>query len=235
MAPNAIGKLMAAAAAAILTTTTVLAQDSLTVSLGADVVSRFVWRGMDDGSGASVQPSLDFSFKGFTLSAWGSTSITDISAKEFDVSLSYEVGGFTATLTDYFWAGEDARYGHYRDDHFYELEASYNFGDRVPLTLSWATMLWAGESKELDEDGDRMFSTYVNASYDFDLHGVTITPSIGITPWKGQYSDSFDVMDVSLTASKELHITDNFTLPIYVQAIASPACDRTYLVFGITF
>ena len=35
------------------------------VSLGADVVSRYVWRGVDFGESMSVQPSLSFSAGGF--------------------------------------------------------------------------------------------------------------------------------------------------------------------------
>nr|MCR4569873.1 hypothetical protein [Bacteroidales bacterium] len=45
------------------------AQDKVEASLGADLVSRYVWRGQDLG-GVSVQPSLGLSYKGISLSAW---------------------------------------------------------------------------------------------------------------------------------------------------------------------
>ncbi len=209
--------------------------DGFEASLGADVVSRYVWRGMDQGSGVSVQPSLDFSYKGISLGFWGSTSLSDLEPKEFDISIGYEVGGFSALFTDYFWAGESGKYGHYTDDHFYELSLAYNFGEKCPLTLSWSTMLFAGESAELDEDGDRMFSSYFNVAYDFDVQGIAITPAIGFNPWESQFDDEFSVMDISVTASKDIKFTESFSLPVFVQAIVSPACDKTYLVFGISF
>lgn len=49
---------VAVAIVGILIPTTTMAQDKFEVSLGADVVSKYVWRGFDQGSGASVQPSL---------------------------------------------------------------------------------------------------------------------------------------------------------------------------------
>ena len=78
-----------------------MAQDKFEVSLEADVVSKYVWRGFDQGSGASVQPSLGLAYKGVSLSAWGSTSITDLEPKEFDITLGYSIGGFSITVTDY--------------------------------------------------------------------------------------------------------------------------------------
>ena len=46
------------------------------VDLGADIMSRYVWRGTDFGNTAAIQPSLSFSSGGFTVGAWGpSTSV----------------------------------------------------------------------------------------------------------------------------------------------------------------
>lgn len=220
------------AVAALATVTTIYAEEA-EVSVGADVVSRYVWRGMDQGSGASLQPTLSLSYGGLSVGAWGSTSLSEIEPKEIDLSVGYSVGAFSAVLTDYFWAGESAKYGHYTDDHFLELGLSYVVADK--LTISWATMLALGESAELDEDGDRMFSTYVNFNYDIDVNGVIVSPYIGFSPWKSQYSDDFAVMDFGIKGAKDIKITDSFTLPVYAQAIFAPANDKAYLVFGITF
>ena len=42
------------------------------VFINADLVSSYIWRGMKNGN-ASVQPTLGVEWKGWTLSAWGST------------------------------------------------------------------------------------------------------------------------------------------------------------------
>ena len=48
-----------------------MAQDKVEASVGADLVSGYIWRGQDLG-GVSIQPSLGISYKGLSLGAWGS-------------------------------------------------------------------------------------------------------------------------------------------------------------------
>ena len=40
-------------------------------------------------------------------------------------------------------------------------------------------------------------------------------------------------MDISLKASKDIKITNSFSIPLYVQAIVSPAYDHAYLIAGL--
>ena len=220
------------AVAMLVTAPEAEAQDSLSVDISGELVSRYIWRGMDVGYGVSLQSDLCFSYKGLSLEAWGAASLHDVGLREFDVMLSYNIGGFTATLTDYFSGDEDTNYKDYRNNHTGELQLDYSF-DAVPLTLTWATMLWAGEQVELDDEGDRMFSSYFGVSYEADVRGVTLTPAIGITPWKGQYADGFKVTDITLKAEKAIVETERVKVPMYTQAIVSPANKKTYLVLGI--
>ena len=46
-----------------------MAQDKVEASVGADLVSGYIWRGQDLG-GVSIQPSLGISYKGLSLGAW---------------------------------------------------------------------------------------------------------------------------------------------------------------------
>ena len=50
----------------------VSAQNSIAVNGNIDMVNNYVWRGMDQNSGFSVQPSLSLSYKGLSFSSWGS-------------------------------------------------------------------------------------------------------------------------------------------------------------------
>lgn len=215
--------------------TTMLAQDKVEVSLGADVVNKYVWRGFDQASGASIQPSLGIAYKGLSLSAWGSTSITDLNPKEVDIALGYSIGGFGITVTDYWWSGEGAKYGHYKNSHYFEGMLSYNFGESFPLQLSAATM-FAGADK--DTEDDQCYSTYFNAAYDIACPaGITLTPSIGVTTRSYMYTGDkkSGITDISLKASKEVKVTNSFSIPLFAQFIVSPVMDKTYLVFGMSF
>ena len=116
--------------------------------------------------------------------------------------------------------------------HFFEGTLAYCFGESFPLTLSWSTM-FAGADK--NEEGKLQGSTYINASYPISLPAdITLTPAIGFTPWKGYYHNKAAFTDISLKANKDIKVTDNFSIPVFVQAIVAPVYDRTYLVAGFS-
>lgn len=96
-----------------------------------------------------------------------------------------------------------------------------------------------GFNSDKKANGDRCFSTYIEAGYDFSVKGVDLTASLGVTPWTGLYhregTNGFDVSSVSLKASKEIKVTDSFDLPLFVQCIFSPNQDNVYLVVGMSF
>lgn len=205
------------------------------ITPGTDLVSSYVWRGMYQ-TGPSIQPSLGITYEGFSLTAWGSTDFSTAAdtykAKEFDLTLGYAVKGWSFSITDYWWSGEGARYGRYSTDHYFEGTIGYHFGERCPLSLTWSTMFAGGDKNP--ENGDRYYSSYFEAAYDFDVWGISFTPSIGFSPWEGLYSDGFGLNSISLKASKGIKITDTFTLPVFTQVIASIEHDDVFLVFGIS-
>lgn len=224
--------LIAAVVAVIAIPSAVRAENKFSVNGKIDFVSDYVWRGAYQGSGISVQPSLTLGYAGLTLNAWGNQSLSK-DAKEFDINLGYSIKNFTITVSDYWWSGVDKRYGDYSNDHYFEASLAYCFGEKVPLTLSWNTMFAGGDK---NENGDLQASTYITASYPFTLpKEIILTLAVGFTPWKGMYHDKAAVTDVSVKAGKDFKIGNKFTLPVFVQAIASPAYDRTYLVGGIGF
>jgi len=206
-------------------------EKGLEINAEASLVSSYVWRGMYQ-SGASLQPSLSASLSGFTLEAWGSKDFST-PFKEFDFLLSYETGGFSVGLNDY-WCGEEGTpYFEYKEQHLLEGTIGFNFGEKFPLSVSWNTMFFGDQDK--NEKGKQLFSSYLMFGYDFSVKEVECNAEVGVTPWKSIYSDDFNVMNISLKASKKISITNKFSLPLFVQAIFSPATNDAHLVFGITF
>ena len=67
---------------------TAKAQDKVKASVGADIVSGYIWRGQDLG-GVSLQPNASIAYKGLSLEAWGSVGIEKTDA------------GRTIALVDY--------------------------------------------------------------------------------------------------------------------------------------
>mgnify|MGYP007012338592 CR=1 FL=1 len=84
---------------------TTKAQDKVEASVGADIVSGYIWRGQDLG-GVSLQPSASIAYKGFSLEAWGSVGIEKTNAdgydaKELDLILGYSpvVSAYLSPIT----------------------------------------------------------------------------------------------------------------------------------------
>ena len=59
---------------------------------------------------------------------------------------------------------------------------------------------------------------------------------VGFVPWKSSTYEvnSFSVTNLSLRATKAIHITKSFDLPLFGQVIANPASQHFYFVFGFT-
>ena len=200
-------------------------------------MSDYVWRGADQQAGFCVQPSLTFSYAGFALNFWGSQTLSKWTdgkgQKEVDINLSYTYRNFTVSLSDYWWAGTAATYGDYQNDHYFEAGLKYNFGEKFPLELAWNTM-FAGADR--NEQGKLMASTYISASYPIALPAdITVTPSVGFTPWKGLYWDKAAFTDVKVAAARSFQLKNNLRIPVSVQLIYSPIFDRAYILGGVGF
>lgn len=212
---------------------TAKAQDKVEASVGADLVSGYVWRGQDLG-GVSLQPSASIAYKGFSLGAWGSVGLESTDAKEFDLTLGYSAGGFSISVTDY-WFNSGPGYFHYgarSTAHVFEGQLGYDFG---PLAVNWYTNFAGADG--LNEDGDRAYSSYISVAAPFTLGGLDWTAEVGATPWATDFygANGFAVCDVSLGVSKEVKITDSFSLPLFAKATWNPRTEGAYFVAGISF
>ena len=80
----------------------------------------------------------------------------------------------------------------------------------------------------------RAWSSYCEVSYPFSVKDVSMSIEAGFTPWDGMYSNKFNVVNVGLSATKELKITSNFSLPVFGKLIANPYEEQVYFVFGLS-
>lgn len=213
------------------------AQDKVEASVGADLVSGYAWRGQDLG-GVSIQPSLAVSYKGFSLGAWGSVGLDKEDTKELDLTLGYGTGGFSISVTDYWFANEGAEnkyfhYGAHSTAHVLEAQVGYDFG---VLSVNWFTNFAGADG--VNKDGDRAYSSYVQLAAPFKFGGLHWTVEVGATPWATDFyadADGFTVCDVALEASKEIKITDCFSIPAFAKVAWNPATEEAHFVFGLSF
>ena len=209
------------------------AQDKVEASVGIDLVSGYIWRGQDLG-GVSLQPSASVAYKGFSLEAWGSVGIESKDDKELDLTLGYSTGGFSVSITDY-WFNSGPGYFHYgarNTAHLWEGQIGYDFG---PLAVNWYTNFAGADG--WNKKGDRAYSSYISLAAPFKLGGLDWTAEVGATPWATDFysANGFAVCDVSLGVSKEIKITDSFSLPLFAKATWNPRTEGAYFVAGISF
>ena len=216
---------------------TAKAQDMVETTVGTDFVSSYVWRGLELGD-VSMQPTLGVSYKGLSLSAWGSVGLSNpADTKELDLTLAYSVGGFNIGVTDYWFnAGLDPlnRYFKYAADetnHVFEANVGYDFGF---ASLQWYTN-FAGNDL-VETTGKLVYSSYFEINVPFTLGGVDWTATAGAVPFATDFygTGSFAVTNLALTAAKDIRITDTFSIPVFAQVAANPCSRAAFLVFGIT-
>ncbi len=224
-----------AAVGMIALNSTISAQDKVEASVSADFVNQYIWRGQYCGS-VSVQPSLGLSYKGFSIGAWGSTELVNQTCpKEFDLTVSYSTGKFNVGITDYWFDSPNERYFSYaahKTSHIFEANIGYDFG---LFSAQWYTNFAGNDGT--NKDGDRAYSSYVELSAPFTLGGLGWKATVGAVPFATTLyakANSFAVTNVSLTATKDIKVTDSFSLPVFAGIATNPSTEKAYFLCGFT-
>jgi hypothetical protein len=211
----------------------------------ADVVSSYVWRGVTSSNTPNFQPTFAVVKGGLEVGVWGSTDFIGY-YKEADIYAAYTAGPLKLTVTDYDWnfiptstmpvAPKYFDYKSATTGHIFEGTVGYTGPESMPISIT-ANVMFAGADKKATDPTKQAYSTYVELGYAFKY----FTPFLGITPSDGYYGDSyggytgFAVANLGLSATKNLKITDAYSLPLKATLGFNPQKEDAYLVFGITF
>lgn len=212
-------------------------ESAVSLSVGADVVSSYIWRGQQLGA-FSVQPSATVTFNkpGISLGAWASAELfqggESVNMREFDLTLTWSpIEALSVGLIDYYFCTRNylsAWNLSGSSSHTIEANLGYDFG---PLAISWNTVV-AGLDHNCN--GDRSYSTYVELSAPYKLGGVEGSVAVGASLWEDSYTQvgttDFKVCNISLTANKEL-----CKLPFMGQVVLNPYTDQVFFVVGLSF
>ena len=206
-------------------------------TIAADVVNQYIWRGVDAGN-VSLQPTLGVAYKGLSLTAWGSVGLTESSdTKEFDFTLGYTTGGLNVGITDYWFSvgqDPDARYFKYDahgTNHVFEAFVGYDFG---VVSAQWYTNFAGNDG--VNKDGKRAYSSYFEVNAPFRLATCEWTATLGAVPYATTTygTTGFAVTNIGLKATKDIKVTDTFSVPIFAGVTGNPCAQKAYLIFGFT-
>lgn len=217
-------------------------------NVSGDFVSSYVWRGMYQGGYACIQPTLGASYRGLSLSAWGSTSLAGSDgSNEVDLYLTYEFKNFMIQLSDLWWDGQvDDNYFHYNNHatgHHFEAGIGYTLPlEKFPLSMTWYTMFAGNDKKDISDEnpyGKQAYSSYAELNFPFSVKSVDLEATLGFVPYASQSTLGYDVngfavTNVALKATKEIRITNSFSLPLFAQLVANPAHEDLRFVVGFT-
>lgn len=193
-------------------------------STGLDIYSSYIWRGSKFGSGPAFQPSVEFSAGSFAIGAWGSVNSSTEEAAEMDLYLSYGFDfGLSIGLTDYYYPGtEYFDYSTETGAHALELNLGYEIGG-----FSLAGNYFFNEAGAAGTAGGDL---YFEAGYGFENVNLFVGAGDGWHTPDGE----FGLVNIGIGTSKEIKITDTFSIPLSGSAILNPTTEQFYIVVGIS-
>lgn len=195
-------------------------------SIGADVVSNYVWRGTKFG-GPSIQPGLEVGLGNFAIGAWGSFSLNGFDIQENNFYITYSVGNLGLSLTDYYYQGPLFDFSDTAGSHAFEVGASYNFGN---FGLLAGLVL-----NEAPGAGSAGGDLYIEANYAFEYFSLFAGVGNGwYTLDEDPTKDEFGLVNLGISAEKEIN-AGNLSIPVFGSVIVNPQAEIAYLVVGFSF
>ncbi|MFW6226746.1 MAG: TorF family putative porin [Bacteroidota bacterium] len=227
------------------------AAESSNFSMGADLTSRYIWRGLNlGGSSPHIQPYVEYTFgnSGLAIGAWGSYSIGNTGGSEADLYLSYAPLDFLSfTFTDYFFPAdlpfERSDYFNYDpDETSHTLEAMLTVGGsaNIPFYATFAINIFGADG--VNADGDKYNAKYIEVGYNGSFKEYDYSTFLGIAPddpdtdngGAGWYGDSAGIVNLGAGFSKTITIAEK-ELPVFSTVIFNPEAGNFYIVFGFSF
>lgn len=205
---------------------------NLDFDIGADLMSRYVWRGTQfGGNGPSVQPGITMSWKGLEVGFWGAYSLNGINnVQELDLYASYTFldDMFSVAITDYFFPDEALVYNpfEYKKDttaHILEGTLSFNGTEKFPISILLAMNFYGADAEQLSDDPNStdfnqktgiQNSTYLEFGYSTTIRELSFDAFAGFnltSPKEANLNDGY-VGETGYYGSKRGMVNLGFTL-----------------------
>lgn len=186
---------------------------------GLDIYSSYLWRGTKFGKGPAFQPSVDFTYKGFNIGVWGSICSSEDEAAEMDLFATYafslgEKSSLTFTVTDYYFPGSDNSAYFSNEAHYFEPLVSLGLG-KFKITSAYMANAEA---------------IYIEAGYAAGPVNLTVAAGDGIYTIDGE----FNFCNIGIGTSKEIKLTENFSLPVSGAIVLNPSSEKLFVTVGIS-
>lgn len=192
---------------------------------GVDLYSTYVFRGVSY-SGPAVQPYVELSGGGFAIGAWGSQGIDGSPEdgyqgfQEMDLYAGYSFdSGLSIGVTDYYYPGSEYLDG---ESHAFEINVGLDIDN-----LSLAGNVILNEATSAGSAGSDLY---------FELGYSAGTADLFLGAGDGWHSTDgeFALVNVGIGTSKEIQITDTFSIPLSGAVVFNPDSEQFYVLAGIS-
>jgi hypothetical protein len=206
-------------------------EETSSISVGADLVSRYVWRGVDFGNTPCIQPGIEFATGGFSFGAWGSYGLSsNTGALEADLYTGYAFEfGLYIGVTDYYFPDEtlmtdsvsvfpvrSGAYFDYDKAHAFEANVGYEYES---FSIS-ANYLFHNGNDDM----------YFELGYAFEDASIFVGGGNEAYTSDGE----FNVCNVGISTSKDIEVSETFTIPVSGAFIVNPDLEQVHIVVGFT-
>lgn len=227
------------------------ASEKFAVDIGADLYSRYIWRGVDIGGYApSIQPALTLSYTGFQFGVWGAFPLSN-QASQFDeidfwLGYTYEFENYASistSLNDYYFPNAGIKMFNFNNydavdangdpdpgAHTLEFGLSFTGPVHFPMTFSGYVNVY----------NDAGHNTYFQVDYPFAVGATGLTVFCGATGGSKENPSyyntrDFTLINVGISAQRSMKITESYSLPLVVSFILNPNEEISYFVVGVKF
>jgi hypothetical protein len=240
-------------------------------AVAIDVVAPYLWRGiaLNSTSKIAFQPYASYAVTDkLTIGTWGTSNLSSdaTSYNEIDWYASYQVTPvIKLMISDYYYnntkkaveaslANEDedddlSRFNYWDFDktggHVYDLSLLFDFSEEgIPVDFQVNTLV---SGNDLNDEGKQNHSTYAEMGYSHSIEsaGIDLRAFAGGVVNKSAYyvTDGPVFTNVGLNMSKEIKITGNYSLPVFLRYTYNERGNlnkdgelkRNFISGGITF
>ncbi len=225
-----------------------MAQEETTISkskitASAKLTNVHLWRGGASGTAPCIEPIVTWSYNNLSVSAWAAYAI-DNSYKEIDFFATYRWKFVELGIYDYYCPTPKTKVGFDtfekgKTEHLFEAQSVFYFLPADKLQIMAAVIIggtdWDVKVTDpvlLTQTFEQRYSTYFEVAYNIAFGKFTITPEIGLTPFKGMYAKDFNVFNYGVNVSRDLKI-NNFSLPTSYKVAYNSELKALHFAFGI--
>jgi len=210
--------------------------------MGAEFVSRYVWRGSELDGNPHIQPfgSIEInpneqSYVNFGV--YGSYGFSGgYSENDFILECGYETnyGGLVAKVADYYFPHLNIPFSNFTDDtlnaHTVEASLAYN----GPVSFPFKFLV--SQNVHGYDKGSKSF--YMEAGLYTTINNIDIDIFIGaaqgISWWHSVNTDKLEIVNTGVNLRKTIKVTEDLSLPAGVSFVYNPHIKNSFLIFSIS-